>query len=148
MRSLTQLPHLPSPQLDCTRRLAVGGAESRRPPFASKSQEKKLKLVQTQRFERVVIYCSWVPSFVASRHTRRHGRVVTPGWCQIGYTDRTGCHQPVLVTIRPTRVVTPGCQFGYVEHTGCHQLMFWFERKNNVVKSANPTPRPVSRRVP
>jgi hypothetical protein len=51
------------------------------------------------------------------------GRVGTPG-CQIGYTDNTGCHQFVFVTIRPTRVVTPGCQIGYVGHTGCRQLVF------------------------
>jgi hypothetical protein len=39
------------------------------------------------------------------------------------HVDRTGCHQSVLLTIRPPRVVTPGCQIGYVDHTGCHQLV-------------------------
>jgi hypothetical protein len=28
------------------------------------------------------------------------------------------------LTVRPTRVVTPGCQIGYMDHTGCHQLVF------------------------
>jgi hypothetical protein len=37
--------------------------------------------------------------------------------------DHTGYHQLVLVTIRPTRVVTSGCRIGYVDRTGCHQLV-------------------------
>jgi hypothetical protein len=39
-----------------------------------------------------------------------HGRV----W---DYLDHTGCHQLVVLTIRPTRVVTPGgCPVGYMDH--------------------------------
>jgi hypothetical protein len=55
----------------------------------------------------------------------RVGPPLTPG-CQIGHVDHTGCHQLVLSSIRPTRVVTPGCQIGYVvyvDHTGCHRTI-------------------------
>jgi hypothetical protein len=40
--------------------------------------------------------------------------------------DRTGCHQLVSSTIRPTRVAaTPGgCRIGYMDHTGRPQLVF------------------------
>jgi hypothetical protein len=34
------------------------------------------------------------------------GVALAPG-CQIGYMDHSGCHQSVIFTIRPTRVVTP-----------------------------------------
>jgi hypothetical protein len=45
------------------------------------------------------------------------GRVArTPGWCQIGYMDHSGCHmdrtgrhQLVWFSTRTTRVGTPGC---------------------------------------
>ena len=46
--------------------------------------------------------------------SRRYGRRSigyvdhTPGGCQIGHMDRTGCHGLVSVTVRPARVVTPG----------------------------------------
>jgi hypothetical protein len=33
-----------------------------------------------------------------------------------------GCHRLVFLTIRPTRVDTPGGQIGYMDRTGCHQL--------------------------
>jgi hypothetical protein len=43
-----------------------------------------------------------------------------------------------VLSIRPTRVVTPGCQILYMDHTGCHQLAF---RLQNNVKSAQPITR-------
>jgi hypothetical protein len=53
-------------------------------------------------------------------------------WGGIGYMDHTGCHQLVFVTIRPTRVVTPGCQIGYMDYTGCHQLVIFTRRPTRV----------------
>jgi hypothetical protein len=63
------------------------------------------------------------------------GLSLTPGGCQNGYMDHTGCViNPCFFTIRPTRVVTPGgCQIGYMDHTGCytdhtgcHQSVFFY----------------------
>jgi hypothetical protein len=58
-------------------------------------------------------------SGVAKEHSaaRFYGRFVHSQVCQIGYVDHTGCHRLVFLTIRSTRVVTPGCQIGYVDHT-------------------------------
>jgi ABC-type multidrug transport system fused ATPase/permease subunit len=59
-----------------------------------------------------------------------------PGGCQIGYTERTGCHQLGVLT---AGLPTPGgCQIGYTEHTGCHQRCFDCK---TIMRSANPTRR-------
>ena len=55
----------------------------------------------------------------------RVGLSLTPGGCQIGYMDRTGCHQLALSTHTPySGCCIPGCQIGYMDHTGCQQLVF------------------------
>jgi hypothetical protein len=55
--------------------------------------------------------------------SRRPGRVglSLPGGRLVTFAPYC-CRQLNVLTIRPTRVGTPGCQIGHMDHAGCRQL--------------------------
>ena len=71
--------------------------------------------------------------------TGREGCTHSPG-VRLDYTGWR--HKLVPLAIRPIRVaLTPGgCQIGYMDRTGCRQLNVFCLQNNVNMKSANPIP--------